>query len=447
MGDDDAIIYGIWAPSSNEIKKIEDDKLTELQKVGGVESELPSSIRDERAYIKERDRRRTQIQNSDACEGAWINNNENRYFDKVVERKMSHLLPPTMEENPKPVDPMTLFHGNEEFDYRGRSWIDPPPGWDSVKYGDIEHHKCYVPKKCVHRFTGHDKGVHCIQLFPNTGHLLLSSGLDGKCKVWSIDKKAIMRTYIGHNLAVRDIKFSNDGMTFLSASFDRYIRLWDTESGNVLNTFTNRRVPYVVQFYPHDNNFFVVGCSDHRIITYNSTTGEVTQEYNHHLAPVNTILFVDENGTTKMITSSDDKKVLIWEWDIGIPIKYISDPTMHSMPAASLHPSGSYMVFQSLDNKIVVYQAADRFTIQRKKKFEGHHVAGYACNIFVSPDGRFICSGDGEGKLVIWDWKSGRLLQKYNAHNDGPTIGCVWHPVIPSVIFTCGWDGVIKMWR
>ena len=170
------------------------------------------------------------------------------------------------------------------------------------------------------------------------------------------------------------------------------------------------------------------------------------QEYNHHLAPVNTITFVEDHGM-KMITSSDDKKILIWEWDIGVPIKYISDPTMHSIPVITLHPSLSFFAGQSLDNKIVVYQAHDLFAVHKKKMFRGHQVSGYACDIAISRDGRFICSGDGNGKLFFWDWKKSGIIQKYHAHDKGPSVGCVWHPTLPSTVFTCGWDGVIKMWQ
>lgn len=45
----------------------------------------------------------------------------------------------------------------------------PPSG---AKEGDLEH-LCYLPKKCVHRYTGHTKGVQAIEFFPKYGHLLL----------------------------------------------------------------------------------------------------------------------------------------------------------------------------------------------------------------------------------------------------------------------------------
>jgi len=451
---DDEINYGIWGPPTEEMKKIQADSLSTLDKVGGVVDSLPEEIRAERAHLVERNRRRgMDVSGPDAAAGA---DRENQNFDKMVERKMSHLLPPRIDgEEAVAIEPSTKLHlpPEEEFNYKGESWIVCPTELksgldidDSEVGAGMDHHKCYVPKKCTARFLGHNKGVHRIRLSPRTGHLLLSAGLDGKCKVWSVTTKKVCRTYIGHSAAVRDVQFNNDGTKFLSCSFDRFIRLWDTEKGDVLGTYTNRRVPYVLKFYPKDDNIFVVGCSDNKIVAYDSTSGEVTQEYNHHLAPVNTITFVEDHGM-KMITSSDDKKILVWEWDIGVPIKYISDPTMHSIPVVTLHPSGNFFAGQSLDNQIVVYQGKDRFGLQKKKKFSGHLVSGYACDIAFSPDGQFICSGDGNGKLFFWDWRRSKILQKYRAHDKGPSIGCVWHPVLPSTAFTCGWDGVIKMWE
>lgn len=432
QGSDDEADYGVWAPPSAEERWAADNAVTDLQKGDLAPAQLA-----ERAYFAEKDRLRGIAADQQNDESAQ---------DRLVERKMAHLLPPKLS-NDGPLAATTTFHGPHELNYKGQSWMAPPAGLGSVRAdGGAGDHRCFVPQKCVHRFTGHNQGVHRMRLFPVTGHLLLSAGLDGKCKVWSVPDKQVMRTYIGHSAAVRDVQFNHDGSMFVSASFDRYLRLWNTETGAVLQTFTNRKVPYVVQFYPHDDNFFVVGCSDHKIITYNATTAEITQEYNHHLAPVNAILFVEDNGT-KMVTTSDDKKVLVWEWDIGVPIKYISDPSMHSMPCLVMHPSQRFFVGQSLDNTITVFQAGNKFAMQKKKRFSGHIVSGYACEMAFSPDGQFLVSGDGNGNIFFWDWKKHKILQKYRAHSGGPAICCVWHPLEPSVMFTCGWDGIIKMWK
>jgi pre-mRNA-processing factor 17 len=435
--DDDEQQYGIWAPPSKEELWAQENSLSCIQKGEPLADEQIA----ERAYIAERNRQRGQEESEQQEVSA---------FERMVERKMAHLLPPRLNnETNTPVAATSTFHGTSEVDYKGDSWMAPPAGLGSVvTAGDLgtDHHKCFVPKRCVHRFTGHNQGVHRIRLFPRTGHLLLSAGLDGKCKVWSTIDKQVMRTYLGHSAGVRDVQFNSDGSRFVSASFDRYLRLWNTATGNVEQTFTNRKVPYCVQFYPHDDNLFVVGCSDNKIVTYDATTAEITQEYNHHLAPVNAILFVEDQGT-KMVTSGDDKKILVWEWDIGVPIKYITDPTMHSMPCLVMHPAQQYFCGQSLDNTITVFQAGKRYALQRKKKFSGHVTSGYACEMTFSADGQFLISGDGNGAVFIWDWKRHKVLQKYKAHDSGPAICCAWHPLDASTMFTCGWDGVIKMWQ
>ena len=77
----------------------------------------------------------------------------------------------------------TTFHGKSEHDYQGRSWMtfkaiqnisesDRPRDVEAM----LEEEKtwCFLPKKCVHTYTGHTGGVQAIRLFPKTGHLFLT---------------------------------------------------------------------------------------------------------------------------------------------------------------------------------------------------------------------------------------------------------------------------------
>lgn len=99
-----------------------------------------------------------------------------------------------------------------------------------------------------------------------------------------------------------------------------------------------------------------------------------------------------------------------------------------------------------MDNAIVMFEAGDKFFQVRKKTFKGHNTAGYACQVGFSPNGRFVMSGDGTGQLWFWDWKSKKNYKKLRAHTNGPCIGAIWHPSEPSMVATCGWDGLIKLW-
>merc|ERR1712166_801426 len=256
-------------------------------------------------------------------------------------------------------------------------------------------HKCFLPKQLLHTWTGHTKGVTSIRFFPGHGHLLLSASMDSKVKIWDVynDRKCL-RTYMGHTNAVRDVCFTNDGKHFLSCGYDRYIKKWDTETGQCIGG-------------------------------------------------VNTLTFVDNNR--RFVSTSDDKKIYIWEWGIPVVMKHISEPDMFSMPYVTKSPDGKVFAGQSMNNEIHVYGAKDRYSQIRKKIFKGHMNAGYACGLDFSPDGKYVLSGDGDGRAFIWDWKSCKIYKKIKAH-DKVCIDAKWHPIEPSRVATASWDGTIKYW-
>ena len=66
------------------------------------------------------------------------------------------------------------------------------------------------------------------------------------------------------------------------------------------------------------------------------------QEYNYHLAAVNTVTFVDEGR--RFVSTSDDKTIRVWEFGIPVQIKYIADPSLHSIPAVAVHPNKQWFI-------------------------------------------------------------------------------------------------------
>lgn len=346
----------------------------------------------------------------------------------------------------KPLEEKTVLHIKDPVDYQGRNFLHPPQDIGVNLKSDAPPDKCFIPKSEVHVWKGHTKGISAIRWFPRYAHLLLSCSMDCRVKLWEVyNERRCIRTYYGHRQAVRDVCFNNRGTKFLSAAYDRYIKLWDTETGECVSRFTSRKIPYCVKFNPDEDkqNLFVAGTSDKKIICWDIRSGDVVQEYDRHLGAVNTITFVDENR--RFVTTSDDKSLRVWEWDIPVDMKYIADPAMHSMPAVTPSPNHKWLACQSMDNKIVIFSALNRFKLNRKKTFTGHMVAGYACTLDFSPDMSYIVSGDADGKAYVWDWKTTKLFKKWKAH-DNVCIGVLWHPHEPSKVVTAGWDGLIKYW-
>lgn len=343
-------------------------------------------------------------------------------------------------------DETTTFHGAEEYDYQGRTYMHVPQDLDIDLRKEPGSVTNFIPKKLVHSWKHHTKAVTGLRFFPGSGHLLLSASADSTVKIWdAYHQRELLRTFSGHTKAVTDISFNTDGTRFLSGSYDRQMKLWDTETGKCISKFSTGSTPHCLVFNPtaEHGHEFLAGMHDKKIVQFDTRGGnETVQEYDHHLAAINTITFVQ--GGDRFMTTSDDKSLRAWDYNIPVPIKYIAETYMFPMTRAAVHPSGKYVAYQSSDNQIVVYNANDKFRQNRKKSYRGHNNAGTAIDVDISPDGQFLASGDTAGYLVVWDWKTCKMYHKIDTKDP---VTCVkWHPQETSKVATAGADGIIRYW-
>lgn len=191
-------------------------------------------------------------------------------------------------------------------------------------------------------------------------------------------------------------------------------------------------------------NLFLMGSSNKKISQFDVNSGQRVLQYDQHLGTVNTITFIEPK---KFVTSSDDKKLFVWEFGIPVVYKHVSEPEMHAVTSAVMHPNGEYYAGQSSDNQVVIYEAkGGNFRRNRAKKFASHYCAGYACGISFSHDGQFLASGDERGRLFFYDWKTAKNYRTLDAHAN-VCIGVEWHPNDQTKVLTCGWEGLIKLWE
>lgn len=378
---------------------------------------------------------------------------------------------PNVEDtlNPTKAEVIATFHGKSKIDSLGRSWCEPPK--QERREFLTGSDRCYVPKEVIHTYTGHQKAVHRIRFSPNTGHLLLSASFDQTVKIWDVfnNRKCLM-TYAGHTAALRDVQFTHDGHSFYSCAFDNLIRKWDVETGKLLGTALLNQAANCIAVHPTEPNTIVVGCNDSTAkqfdfrmpnssdaanMTQESDETEIAsllsnfriskpvQEYKEHLGAVNAIALTE--GGRRMLTSGDDKKVFLWEFGIPVVRKHFAEPHQNSMPYCTISPNGQHVAWQSLDSRIVIYEAMESYRVQHKRSFRGYGNAGYALGLDFSPDNKFICTGDAGGRIWFWDFESGKTIRTLTGHQ-GVCIQVAWHPNLCSRLASCGWDGTIKLW-
>jgi len=184
----------------------------------------------------------------------------------------------------KPVEETSTIHIKDPYDYQNRwlifrfriqsqylnifciyrSFLHIPQDIGINLRSEVPPDKCFLPKKQIHEWKGHTKGISCIKWFPKSAHLILSGGMDTKVKLWEVYKgRRCIQTYSGHRQAIRGCDFNNLGDQFLTTSYDRFIKLWDTETGKCLNRFAGSKSQVKIWLYFH----LVVGLRAIKLVT------------------------------------------------------------------------------------------------------------------------------------------------------------------------------------
>jgi WD40 repeat protein len=133
-------------------------------------------------------------------------------------------------------------------------------------------------------------------------------------------------------------------------------------------------------------------------------------------------------------------------WYVGAT--FARQKTLSIFQATAARPQQDFVALQNLDNSIAIYQAGEKFRLQPKKVFRGHvcagtsrvlhaccvlvhtctRLAGYSAQVAWSADGKYLASGDGNGRAFFWDFKSTKLFRTLKCH-DGVCISLAWHPI------------------
>ncbi len=115
---------------------------------------------------------------------------------------------------------------------------------------------------------------------------------------------------------------------------------------------------------------------------------------------------ISPNGTW-IVTSSDDKKLQIWDISTG---KELLTLVGHTYPvnACAISPDGTWFVSASNDKTLMIW---DPSSGQKIKTLVGHTNSVNCCAI--SSDGLFIVSGSSDATLKFWNVKSGTEIRTF----------------------------------
>lgn len=311
-----------------------------------------------------------------------------------------------------------------------------------------------IPRNRVFQMSKHSGPVNKIQWCPVQGwsHMLLSASMDKTFKVWNaVDTGCCLKTYSCHSCAVRTAQWSLCGRRILSGGFDSMLNLTDVETGTQIFSSKNEFRVSTLKFHVSEPNIFICGGFSPEVKAWDIRNCKVIKTYKAAVQQTLDVLFLPEGkefltSTDAVSRDSADRTIIAWDFHSSAKISNQIFHERYTCPSLTLHPREPAFVAQTNGNYMALFSTQRPYKINKRKRYEGHKVEGFAVGCEFSPDGMLLVTGSSEGKVFFYNYHTARITQTLSAHNEA-CVSATFHPVLPSLLATCDWTGDIKIWQ
>ncbi|XP_026156461.1 WD repeat-containing protein 25 isoform X1 [Mastacembelus armatus] len=311
-----------------------------------------------------------------------------------------------------------------------------------------------IPRRLLMSLGGHQGPVNTVQWcpVPHLSHLLLSASMDKTFKVWDgAESGRCLRLYTCHSGAVRDACWTPCGRHFLTGSFDNTAVITDVETGQQIVKLDNQFKVMCAVLHPSNPEVFLCGGYSSTVKAWDSRSCKMVKVYKAGIQQTLDIVFL--RGGVDFITSSDcvsrdsaDRTLIAWDYQTTAKVSNQIYHERYTCPSLALHPLEESFVAQTNGNYVAMFSSQQPYTMNKRRRYEGHKVEGYAVQCEFSLDGTILASGSSTGSAHFYDYHNVRMLHTLRAHSQ-PCLCVSQHPVLPATAATCDWAGEIKVWH
>jgi WD40 repeat protein len=265
-------------------------------------------------------------------------------------------------------------------------------------------------RRCVRVLEGHTAIISSAVFSP--GGRFVISAAERSLRLWDVDSGECLRVFKGHTHSVTTVTFSPDGNYVFSGccyGTDDRLRLWEVATGNCLKRFEgNRGGVNAVAYSPEGRLLLSAGgehwTKDNTLRVWDVRTGKCLQACVGHKERVNCVAFSPDgrmaltgSGNENTLHGGDDTTLRLWDLTDGCCLQ-----VFHG------HTDCVRSVRFSPDGRFAISAGGDALRLWDVQTAECLHVflRGATC-MDMSPDGRFLISGNWDKTLSLWelDWE------------------------------------------
>jgi len=284
--------------------------------------------------------------------------------------------------------------------------------------------------------AAHEGGAYCVTYSPD-GRTLASAGKDAVIRFWdahTLRPKGELRSGQGE---VNEVVFTPDGRSLASAGDDGTVCLWDLASArrrDILRPEGCRDEVSALAISP-DGKVLVAGGKDGQIWSWDLASTTLKAKLNpgewiHYLtfAPHGRILAVALGGRVVLLDPATLQE------------RGQFHPYGPACCVSFSHDSGTLAAGSASAGRILLWDLTKQ--LQRIDLLGHEHWA--IRSLSFSPDNALLASGGDDGRVRLWDVRSGSLRAAVQGHD---RVWCAAFAPGGERLATAGQDGLVKLWH
>lgn len=321
------------------------------------------------------------------------------------------------------------------------------------EWKDPAEYSARIVTRSFRRIKAHDKALVAASWAPEPfGRLLLTASHDGHVKLWQSTTGKCVYDLPSED-GIRSARFTLCGRKFVRCGWDRKTVVVDPTSNAVLFSCTpSQGLPTCVRLDPSSESNFFAGSRDTAELwdTRQSPTGKAVRTFPVRCGEVLDLLPIRgglELACSGDLVTRDSCEAALSVWDVGSGARlsgqlYQERYTIPCLESLSLNT----ILAQTNGDYIAMFHANRPYRLNKRKRFEGHKVSGYAVRCSASPDGALICSGDADGVPHIYSAQHVNTVGVVSLAGDNtPATHPDWHPSRPGLLLIGCADGYVDL--